>query len=167
MKAQPIRELMFQLLHKGTKKSEIADILGVSRRTVSRWLKAGNVQLPSRGPQIERRRLTIDHDMAVIAKVEESPGTTSTTQRARVRTKASYQRYIPVVADQYRTQHGSSDTSKSNFTCKKAVKRNSEYDISRGTQILRELRSLYNQSQSFLASNMLESLQSIIAFANI
>lgn len=65
MKGQAIRELMFALIGKGRTKSEVADILGISRNTVHKWLRQGNIRLPRRGPRLEKRKLTVEQENAV------------------------------------------------------------------------------------------------------
>lgn len=48
MNPQAIRDLMFGLLAKGRSKTEIANVLGVKRNIIHRWLRVGNVS--SAGP---------------------------------------------------------------------------------------------------------------------
>ena len=76
MKEQAIRDLMFELIDKGKTKSEVAEVLGITRNTVHKWLRTGNVKLTPRGPRIGKRKLSVEQESDVIAHVDSSPGIT-------------------------------------------------------------------------------------------
>lgn len=61
---------MFDSVAKGRSKIEIADILGVQRYTIYRWLRVGNVSLPERGPRYKKRSMTEEQEQALIQKIK-------------------------------------------------------------------------------------------------
>ena len=73
MKAQAIHDLMFELIAKGKPKAEVADILGVKRNTIYRWLRAGNISLPARGPRLGNRSMNELQEQALIDRIKSNP----------------------------------------------------------------------------------------------
>lgn len=69
MKSQAIRDLIFELIAKGRSKIEIADILGVKRNTIYRWLRVGNVRLQKRGPRYRKRSMSEEQEQALVQKI--------------------------------------------------------------------------------------------------
>ena len=143
MKKQPIRDLAFQLLDRGKSKSEIASLLEVTRATIHNWLKAGNISLPPRGPRLGKRKLTMDQEAALLRHIDSSPDTTQAglvhyiLQTFHVRVATSTVAHI---------------LKRSQYTHKKLVKRNTEYDVHRGMQYLLQLNSLHEDKLVTLAS---------------
>lgn len=79
MKTQAIRDFMFGLIGKGESKTDFAAILGVHRSTIHKWLRTGNIRLPPRGPRLCNWKLTVEHEAAIIAHNDSSPGQYSVT----------------------------------------------------------------------------------------
>ena len=70
MKSQAIRDLMFDIVAKGMSKTEIADILGVKRNAIYRWLRVGNIRLPKRGARYGKRSMSEEQEQTVIQKIK-------------------------------------------------------------------------------------------------
>ena len=133
MKSQAKRDLMFELIEKGKSKLDVAALLGIHRSTVHRWLRTGNIRLPPRGPRLGKRKLTVEQESAVISHVDNSPGNTQSRLARYIQQAFQVHVAINTVA---------LILKRADYTHKKAVKRNTEYDVQRGMQFLQELREL-------------------------
>lgn len=130
MKDQTIRDLAFSLFERGRTRKEVADILQVSTRTISRWRARGNVKLPKRGPRLGKRRLTVHQEQTMVAKCESNA---STSMRELV-TFSSVTFGVKIsIATAARI------LDRAVFTHKKAVKRNTEYDEDKARRFVREI----------------------------
>ena len=133
MRSQAIRDLMFRLLDRGKGKPEIADILGVKRNTIYRWIRAGRGRMPPRGPRYGKRKLSVAQEQAVVARVRSSPSTTLRCLAHYIHDTVSIPVAVSTVALILKRAH---------FSHKKAVKRNTEYDIQKGSLFLQQVRPL-------------------------
>ena len=102
---------------------EIAEIIGVKRNTIYRWLRFGNTSLPKRGPRLGRRKLTVDQEEALLAKIKSTP---AVAQAGLVRHIRELYGITASVATIMRV------LKRAGITYKKAINKNSEYDIERG-----------------------------------
>ena len=143
MKSQAIRDLMFDLVAKGRPEIEIADILGLKRNTIYRWLRVGNIRLPKRGPRYGKRSMSKEQEQALIQKIKSNSSMTQADLKRHIR-----EQYGITV-----TNHAVSRVLKrAGITRKKAVKRNTEYKVDQGRRFLEELRALHSSSPQTLAS---------------
>ena len=143
MKPQAIRDLMFELNARGKSKIEIADILGVKKNTIYRWLKAGNINLPARGPRLGKRSMNDEQEQSLLRSIESNPSMTQADLKRHVR------EMFGITVSRYAV---SRVLGRAGITRKKAVKRNSEYIVDRGRLFLDELKVLFASSPGTLAS---------------
>ena len=144
MKDQTTRNLAFSLFARGKTRKEVAEILEVSVRTISRWRAAGNIRIPKRGPRFGKRRLTLLQEGTLIAISEGRPATS-------FKELCNYAFNVFGICISLST--AARVLSRAAYTHKKAVKRNTEYSEERGRHFVRDiLRPILMSSPSCIAS---------------
>ena len=143
MKPKAIRHLIYELVAKGESKTEIADILGVKKNTIYRWLRAGNSSLPARGPRPAKRSMNGEQERILIERIKSNPGMTQADLMRHIR------EVFGITVSRYAI---SRVLGRAGITRKKAVKRNSEYNVDCGRLFLDELKILFTSSPGTLAS---------------
>ena len=150
MKDQTTRNLAFSLFARGRTRNEVAEILEVSVRTISRWRAAGNIKIPKRGPRFGKRRLTLLQERTLIAISEGRPATSF---------KELCNYAFNVFGIRISLSTAARVLSRAAYTHKKAVKRSTKYSEERGRHFVRKiLRPILRSSPDCIAIQAIASI---------
>ena len=123
--------------------SRIADFLGVSQRTIQRWLKQGRTLLHEKSQRLNSRKHTTQQEDGVLEFLEKNAGV-----------------FLDEVKDFVSATYGVSISvptacrllSKHEITRKRATRVNVKYRSEKGMRFLEEIRPIYNNNPVMFAS---------------
>ena len=138
-----VKNLAIDRSNDGLPTGRIAEVLGVSQRTIQRWVKKGKTLLHEKFPRLNSRRLTPQQEDGVLEFLEENAGVFLDEVKDFV--SVTYGVAISV-STAYRL------LSKHEFTRKRGTRVNVKYRSEKGMRFLEQIRPIYDNNPVMFAS---------------